>query len=307
MAEDTLTRTEPWSVREFRAMGSRCRIVAPTPELSTLGAAIVERLESSWTRFRPDSELSGVNAHPGHLCLVSDDLHAVLKVAERAHRTSAGRFDVRCLEALERAGYRTSWSDAGAPWVEEPTSSHLDLLTADGQFVLFDDPPAVLVPTEHRLDLGGIGKGFAADLVADELLAAGAERVQVELGGDIRVAGPSWTGPNWTVEVEDPRDPDRVACEVDLDDGAVATSSVLRRRWQAVGADSHHLIDVGTMRPAQTDLVAVTVAADRAWRAEVAAKCALIAGRCDAADVLASFGVRGLLFGTDGAIEEVET
>ena len=121
----------------------------------------------------------------------------------------------------------------------------------------------------------------------------------------MRVAGPSWRGGSWTVEVEHPSDRDRVICEIDLDGGAVATSSVLRRRWSGPGGDSHHVIDPRTMRPADTDLVAVTAVATEAWRADVAATCGLIAGRAGAADVAASFGVRLLLFTADGAIDEV--
>ncbi len=306
MAEAALTLEPTWAVSTFRAMGSRCRIVAPTSHEVDRGRATVERLEQSWTRFRPDSELNWLNAGAGRLCLVSDDLHAVLTVAERAHRISKGTFDIRCLDAVEGVGYTRSWDEGSV----DATDSTFDpdavpTLPADDQFVLFDEPPAVIVPSGHRLDLGGIGKGFAADVVADELIAAGAACVQVELGGDVRVAGSGWTDGGWTVEIEHPHDPDRVVATVDIDEGAVATSSVLKRRWRNHGVVSHHLIDVRTMQSADTDLVAVTAIADRAWRAEVAAKCALIAGATDAADVVDSFGAGALLFGADGTIVEV--
>jgi thiamine biosynthesis lipoprotein len=295
-------------------MGSQCRIVAPSPRLAELGRSLVDDLERCWTRFTLDSELARMNAHAGRVCLVSAELHAVLRTAETARRLSGGRFDVRCLDAVERAGYTTSWhgpaadGDAdgrGHPCGRRATGEVSPLASWDGPIELVDDPPAVVLPPGCRIDLGGIGKGYAADLVADALRAAGADRVQVELGGDVRVSGPPWHGSAWTVEVEDPHDRRRTAAVVELPEGAVATSSVLRRRWVRDGVATHHLIDVRTMRPAETDLVAVTAIASLTWRAEVAAKCALMAGRDGAAEALAPFGARGLLFGRDGTIEEV--
>ena len=277
-------------------MGSRCRIVAPEPTLAMFGRRRVEELDRRWTRFH-DSELTALNEHRGRVCLISPDLHAVLAVAETAHRLSGGLFDIRCLDAVVEAGYRSAY--------DERTGTHTPVVATDEPVELFDDPPAVLVPATHRIDLGGIGKGFAADLVVEELRQAGADHVQVELGGDVRVSGTPWGRRTWTVEVEDPRIRTRTVAELDIDSGAVATSSVLRKRWTRDGRTSHHLIDPRTMRPAATDLVAVTAVADTAWRAEVAAKCAVISGSADAGDVLARLDATGLLFTADGAIVEV--
>ncbi len=293
---DSIDAAGRWAVEEFRAMGSRCRVVAPETGLARRGRQRVEELDRRWTRFH-DSELTRLNDSGGRLCLISPDLHHVLTVAETAHRLSGGLFDIRCLDAVVEAGYGSAYElqtglPIGAPVVEEPVE-------------LFDDPPAALVPAGCRIDLGGIGKGLAADIVADLLRATGAEHVQVELGGDIRVTGAPWDGRAWTVEVEDPRVRTHTVAELEIESGAVATSSILRKRWVRDGRTSHHLIDPRTMRPADTDLVAVTAVADTAWRAEVAAKCALIAGRSEAADVLARLDARGLLFTAEGETVEL--
>ncbi len=308
MADRTAVRSttidrpvDPWCALEFRAMGSRCRVIAPDGALAARGRALVERLESSWTRFRPDSELAAVNRSAGRLCLISDELHSALRVAEVARGLSGGRFDIRCLDAVEAAGYRGSWDEGDAL----PPCPDRVIAQPDGPAELFDDPPAVVLPPGQRIDLGGIGKGYAADLVVDELLAVGADRVQVELGGDIRVEGTPWVGDTWRVEIEHPRDPTRVLAEIEIAGGAVATSSVLRRRWIRDGVVSHHLIDMRTMRPAVTDLVAVTAIAATTWQAEVAAKSTLVAGSATAVEVLGPFGARALLVTNDGEVLEV--
>ena len=65
---------------------------------------------------------------------------------------------------------------------------------------------AVSLPHGCGLDLGGIGKGLAADRVVEGLIARGAVSACVSMGGDLRVAGP---GPDrddaWEIRVEDPR------------------------------------------------------------------------------------------------------
>ena len=284
-----------WAVEEFRAMGSRCRVVAPSPGLARHGRRRVEELDRRWTRFH-HSELTRLNEHRGRFCLISPELHAVLAVAETAHRLSGGLFDIRCLDAVVDAGYGSAF--------ERRTVAAVGPMAVDEPVELFDDPPAALVPPGCRIDLGGIGKGFAADVVTDLLREEGAEHVQVELGGDVRVGGAPWDGQAWTVEVEDPRFRSRTVAELEIASGAVATSSVLRKRWVRDGRTSHHLIDPRTMRPADTDLVAVTAVADTAWRAEVAAKCALIAGRAEAAGILARLDATGILFADDGMIIE---
>ena len=143
---------------------------------------------------------------------------------------------------------------------------------------LFDDVKAVRLPEGTAFDPGGIGKGLAGDLVAAALLDEGAGSVQVELGGDVRVAGPPWSGDEWQVQVDDVDHGAAVAATISLPEGGVATSSVMRRRWRRGGVDVHHLLDPSTGSSADTDLDAVTAVAPTLWWAEVVAKVALMAG-----------------------------
>ena len=117
---------------------------------------------------------------------------------------------------------------------------------------------AVSRPPGVALDSGGLGKGLAADLVADRLRAL--PSWAVECLGDVRVGGASRAlriaGP-WS---------DEVLTELTLTDGAAATSGVTRRGW--------HLIDPGTGRPARTGIVQATAIAPTALEAEVRAKAA---------------------------------
>ena len=72
-----------------------------------------------------------------------------------------------------------------------------------------------------------------------------------------------------------------------LAEGAIATSTRLRRAWTRGGRDLHHLIDPHR-RAGASGLASVTVVAGEAWRAEVLAKAAFVAGAVDGARLVAS-------------------
>ncbi|MGZ4716175.1 MAG: FAD:protein FMN transferase [Acidimicrobiales bacterium] len=295
----------------FRAMGTGVLVVCvggDDPELAARARARIDDLEQRWSRFLPDSEISAVNASAGRAVPVSTVTAEVVAAAIDGWRHTGGRFDPSMLRTLEQAGYDRSFellaTDArGARSSRSVRSPVSGGGTSIGVHV---DGAAgtVTVDVGLGLDLGGIGKGRAADLAVADLLHAGAEGACVDIGGDVRVAGRSPGDGGWVVGVADPsRDNDVAATAVALADGAVATSTRCRRRWLVDGRPVHHLIDPATARPAARDLDTVTVIAAEAWWAEVIAKAALIAGSIDGAALVEASGTSGLLRRADG--EEV--
>ena len=117
-------------------------------------------------------------------------------------------------------------------------------------------------------------KGGTVDAAARLLDGPGV----VDAGGDAALAGPSPTGEDWLVEIEDPRDPTRTIATVAVAKGAVATSAANRRTWKVGGTVAHHLIDPRTGAPAVTDLLQVTVVAPSAEWADVLAKTSFVLG-----------------------------
>lgn len=252
----------------------------------------ITQLERRWSRFLPDSEISRLNSHPGRWVPVSEDTRLLLHRAIEAWRLTGGSFDPTLLDALRTAGYDRSfeqldaWPDPARP-DEQPTTaaaSHLSLVRPMCTDIRFDDDAAML-PDGMGFDPGGIGKGLAADLVAAELLHAGAAGTCVNMGGDVCVLGRSPTGAGWTLGIDHPLCREPIAL-VGLWAGAVATSSVLRRVWSAEGHRRHHLIDPATGQPSTSDLALASVIAGNAWTAEVMAKAILLRGSDRAFDLL---------------------
>ena len=281
-----------WAAIEFDSMGTHCRVVTDDADLAQRAIDVVAELEGRWSRFRPASEISELNRAAGRLCVVSELTFELVARAEQARVATSGAFNPLMLDQLEHLGYDRTWTQVAAV-ADEPSAATQPATSQPIE--LFADVRAVRLPEGCRFDPGGIGKGLAGDLVAAALLANGATSVQIELGGDVRVAGRPWSGDHWQVRVDDADHGADHAATISLPAGGVATSSVVRRRWRRGGAFLHHLLDPATGRSAETDLDAVTCVAPTLWWAEVVAKVALTAGSVGAPEVFERFGTSGVL------------
>lgn len=267
--------------RSFRAMGTSVELLVEADDASTtLDAceAEFERLEQVMSRFRHDSELSRLN-RDGSI-EASPDLADVVALAIAARERTNGVFDPTVHHALHAAGYDRTFAELPGDGAVDG-----DPAPACGGRVVVDER-RIEIEDGFGIDLGGIGKGFAAERVAERLALAGP--CLVDAGGDIAVRGVPEAGV-WPVAVDDD-------LTLGIESGGVATSGRDRRRWRRGGTERHHLIDPATGRPSDTDLVRVTVVADNAIEAEVLAKTLFLGGETAAARA----GVPAVLVTGDG-------
>ena len=157
----------------------------------------------------------------------------------------------------------------------------------------------VRLPAGVAFDPGGIGKGLAADIVMEDLLAAGASWALVSLGGDLRFGGDELKARGWNIQIEQPGQHGHVWGTVELHGGALATSSTLSRRWTHGQQTHHHLLDPATGRPAAGSRLAATVHANEAWWADVVAKVLVIDDDIGQRQ-LDSWGATALIFDEGG-------
>ncbi len=277
---------------EFRAMNTRIVLAAAgSPEEVAAGfaqtQAYVQACEQRFTRFSEDSELAALNRSAGAAFRASDELFDVVQQARSYLEQTGGLFDPAILPALEYAGYDRSMElikmDDGAPLKMRLSWEVLDFRAV----ALNADTHEIWMPPGMRIDLGGIAKGWIGEQAALRL-ASFSTACAVNAGGDMFLVGsPDGTQRGWQVELEDPRDPERILAIFQVGPGAVATSSVTKRRWKQGQREQHHLIDPRKGEPAATEWLSVTVIAPHATTAEVFAKALLIAGPRDAAALAA--------------------
>jgi thiamine biosynthesis lipoprotein len=286
-----------WHRSTARVMGSPSEILIDGPvELIRLGFSRLRQLENTWSRFLPDSELNRLQAWRGGWLECSDDLVAALQWCRQMHAETRGLFDPTIRTSLEQLGYDRTFAE-----IVEHSSRTSDIAATAPALGLggleVSNNWARLAPG-LSIDLGGIGKGLAADLVADELIAAGANSAYVCLGGDIRATGEPVDEHGWKVPLLHPTTGEPIDHHA-LYSGALVMSTVAIRRWRRGEAEHHHIIDPRSGSSANTDLVAVAVADRSAARGEALAKAAIIAGRAEGAALLRSADVKAWMISAD--------
>lgn len=291
---------------EFAAMGTSCAVGATArlldAELASRALAAgreeVVACERALSRFDPTSDLSRLNAAAGEWVAVDRRLIVALALALRAREQTEGRFDPTILPVLAAFGYDRSFEQLEhrpprdtSGW---SSSTRIDLDLASGRARL---------ERGAAVDLGGIGKGFAADRAIVAMRRAWPELrgALVDLGGDIAVWGATPEGGPWRLAVADPRRADATLGTLRVREGGVATSGRDRRRF-GPGRRLHHLIDPATAAPALAGPLAVTVVAADAAEAEAHATALALVDPADApAYVLARPQIAALLVPDDGA------
>ena len=256
----------------FRAMGTTCSAaVTATPRDArrarlALAAARAEvaACEAALSRFDPASDLSRLNDAGGEWTAVDSRLVDALRLALRAREDTGGRFDPTVLPALVAAGYDRSFEQ-----LEERPAARAAGWRAGAAVELDDEAGLVRLEPGAAVDLGGIGKGYAATRALDAMHDAWPSLPGgiVDLGGDLALRGATPEGGPWRIAVADPRRPGARLGVLVLHGGGVATSGRDVRRF-GPGGSLHHLIDPETGAPAEAGPLTVTVVAPDAAEAE---------------------------------------
>jgi len=233
----------PAIFRCFHAMGTRFECVLgdfastiPEPEISAIAEAIEQIVRDEHARlsvFEPASIISEINrAAPSRAVRLDDALFALLDRCQRYAAQTAHAFDPAAGSLMEAFGFRPH---AGGP--PAPIAPGAFLLDHQQRTVRFSRPDALI-------DLGGIAKGYALDLIRSELLEHGATSAIIHGGtSSITAIGHAPDGAPWRVSLlsGDPHAP-----VIDLIDRSLACSSPSGRTADGVG----HIMDTRTARPA---------------------------------------------------------
>jgi FAD:protein FMN transferase len=268
--------------RTCRALGTFATVVTTDPAaLEQAYACLTAELlavDAACSRFRRDAELWRVNHARGRPVRVGPLLAQALSVALGAARLTDGDVDPTCGTSLVRLGY-----DRDFARVRRRTSAlRQPAAPAPGWRSVEFDPVLgqVRVPAGVVLDLGATAKALAADRAAVSIAAELGCGALVNLGGDIRVAGPPPDG-GWRVGIADDAGFDSgpgaaAGHVVMIHTGGLATSGTAVRSWRRGTARLHHIIVPATGLPARSCWRAVSVAAATCAGANTASTAAIL-------------------------------
>ncbi len=282
-----------------------CSVSVVVEEATRVSAAeqlvrsLMRDVDRAASRFRVDSDLARVNARAGVLVPVSQLLLDLVDEGLDAARRTDGLVDPALGAALAELGYDDDIAvvrERRAGRSSSPVVSRRpDEVRVDRQL------RRVGVAPGSQLDLGATAKAWTADQAARRIHQRLGTPALVEIGGDVSAAGIP-TSP-WRVDVAEVRG--GPSERVGLDHGAVATSSVLARRWTHVdGTPGHHVVDPRTGRSTDGPWRTVTVWAPTAVEANTASTAALVLGH-EAEDWLVDRGLTARLVDHEGSVRRL--
>lgn len=286
--------------RSFGVMSSPAfvQVHGGTEAMADGAVARLQELERLWSRFLPDSDITRANRSSGTAVPVHPDTLAVVARGIEAWKQTGGLFDITMLADLLRMGYTNSIVDnSPAPKVNAHRTGTTPEIVVDYA------AGTLLVPAGSGIDLGGIGKGMAADIVAEELIEQGAAGAVVNVGGDLVVLGTPATDMSWLLGIEDPLHPPHHVAHLRVVSGGAATSGTSQRHWTAAdGEQVHHIVHPANRRSSHTDVVAATVLAADAATAEAFSTAVMMGDRHQGIALVERVGLAALLVCDDGEV-----
>jgi len=239
--------------------------------------AEVTRLENLFSRFIPGSDISRVNRSAGiRREPVSRETFDLLSLALGYSTRCDGCFDVTIGPLVDL------WRKAKKACCPQDDRSIQKALVLTGYPDLLLDPSdrtAGLARVGQSIDLGGLGKGYAADRVLDVYRDFGITSACSNMGGHVAAIGAKPDGTPWQIGIQHPRRDDALIGAISAVGKSVVTSGDYQRFFKDHNsARYHHILDPFTGYPADSELVSVTIVAESSTDADALSTMVFVAG-----------------------------
>lgn len=265
----------------FPALGTQCEVQYAAPggddQASTferVAVGWVSAFEAKYSRFRPDSLVSRINAAAGQDWVAVDaEMEGLLKLCDTLHFMTQGVLDPTTLPLIRLWNYK-----AEPPRI--PAAAEIAAARAlVGWKKVQRSPGKVFLPSAGMaLDFGGFGKEYAVDIVAQLAVDHGIANVLVDFGHDLRALGQPPGRPAWHIGLEDPRRPGVADGSIGVTGKGVASSGDYLRSFTFGGRRYGHIIDPRTGWPVSNGCTQATVVAGSCLQAGVLSTTAFVLG-----------------------------
>jgi thiamine biosynthesis lipoprotein len=279
--------------------GSYLRILLPAKDSSTAEQFIKEtmrlfyHIDSVASVYNPQSEISLINKEKSGK--MSEDLKALILKSLEISENTDGAFDITVGGILEEWGfYQSKSSPKAPPRLESYRMNYKDIIIRDDSIIL---------PSQMKLDLGGIAVGFALDKASELLKKRGVPYGLIDAGGDIIV----WGEKTYRVGIKNPHN-DNVAKILTIKNCAVSTSGNYERYQQLNDRRFSHIIAPKIKAPISetTDLTSVTIIAKNGVEADAYATAIYVLGRTKGPEFVKKLNLEAIFITRDGQIIEVK-
>ena len=258
-------------------MASPCEILvrntrqSEAEHLASLAVSETRRIERTYSRYRIDNIVYTINNSNGAPIKVDEEMARLLDYSANCYRLSEGLFDITS------GVLRKAWRFDGAEVIPDNQLIN-SLLKKVGWDKVEWDGKAIRLNPGMEIDFGGIGKEYAVDVVAELLHRESKLPLMVNFGGDIRAISSDPDSPSWHIGIDDSTRESVAVGQIDLANGAVATSGDLFRFCMVNGHRLGHIINPRTGWPVEGAPRSVTVLGNFCTEAGLLATLAILHG-----------------------------
>ena len=216
-----------------------------------------------------DSELMEINLQAGKKAVqVHPELFELIELGKKHSIAANSHLNIAIGPLVQT--WRIGFSDAKLPSEEE--IQRLLKITDPEEIVLNDSNREVYLSKEGmRIDLGALAKGYIADKLKEFLVEQGVQSGIIDLGGNILTIGenPTFHRP-WRIGIQNPAlDRGKHVAVIEVSDASVVTSGIYERQLVVDGKTYHHIFDRTTGYPMETELVSITIVAEKSVDCEI--------------------------------------
>jgi len=276
----------------FPALGTICEVqylapggAAQATVFEQAAVAWVETFEAKYSRFRPTSLVSKINAAAGSSWVpVDEEMSQLLGLCDILHSMTNGILDPTALPLISLWNWKTE--HPALPSVHQIETARALV----GWTKVQRAPGKILLPSPGMaLDFGGFGKEYAVDIVAQMALDHGINNVLVDFGHDLRALGAPSGKPLWHIGLEDPQNPGKTNGSMGISGRGVASSGDYIRHFKINGHRFGHIIDPRTGWPVSNGCTQATVLADTCLHAGVLSTTAFVLGQAEGIKFIQGF------------------
>lgn len=292
------SNTELKSKTDFKE-GTICTISLPSNTDDAIFEQcfdILDQVEKDIARTNLNSQISILNKDK--VASFDNEIYTLLKASYELSIASDGAFN-------PSIGAAVSLWDIGGDNPRIPSDEELSNIDVDYNDVVFDDRThEVRIPDNMEVDLGGVGKGYSANLIRKFLQSKNINRAIINLGGNILLIGEKSHNKNWTIGLQDPdKETGSSYILLSLSNTSIVTSGTYERFFVKDGVKYHHILSSKTLYPAESDIVSSTIISNNSTFCDILSTTCFVMGSDKALEFIKRYqDVSAIFLLKDGSI-----
>lgn len=233
---------------------------------------LIETAESLWSVTDQASEIHQANHSGGQPVSVSEETAALISFALEMAKQTNGALDPTIYPVLMAWGFTTNSKQV-------PSQQQIDTLLEQVDYTKIQlDGTTLTVPEGMQLDLGAVGKGYTADLVAEVLRKHGITSALISLGGNIHAIGSKPDGSDWRIGIRAPWESGNLRI-LKISDAAVVTSGGYENYFEDDAGNVYwHILNPATGYPADSGVQSMLIVGPEGKRCDALSTALFVMG-----------------------------